>query len=83
MPISRLTSSICHVEATDAVGEVRVVGLRGGQQELVLAGPQDDAVLDDEAAIVEPARVLGVARLAGTDVACEDAAKEGLGVSAR
>ena len=65
-----------HVVATDPVLEVGEVRLRAGQQELVLAGPEDHAVLDHEAAIVEPARVLGVAGLAGTDVAGEDAGEE-------
>ena len=72
-----------HVEAADAVREVGEVGLGAGQQVLVLGRVQDDPVLDDEAAVVEPARVLGVARRAGADVAGEDAAKEGLGVLAR
>jgi hypothetical protein len=60
------------VVAADAILEIGEVRLGAGQQELVLAESEDHAVLDDEAAVVEPAGVLGVARLAGTDVAGED-----------
>ena len=69
-----------HVVAPDPVGEVGEVRFGAGQQELVLAGAQDDAVLDDEAAVVEPAGVLGVARRTGTDVAGEHAGQELLGI---
>ena len=62
--------------APDEVLEPGQVRLGGGQQELVVARPQDDAVLDDEAAVVAPGRVLGVARRAGPDVAGEDPGQE-------
>ena len=71
------------VSAPDEVLELGEVRFGGGQQELVGGRPQDDAVLDDEAAVVAPGRVLGVARRARPDVAGEDAGQERLGVADR
>ena len=68
------------VETADETLEVGEVRLGRGQDELVVGEPQDDAVLDDEAAIVAPGRVLRVARRARPDVASEDAGQEALGV---
>ena len=68
--------------APDEVLEVGKVGLRRRQQELVGSRSQDDAVLDDEAAVVAPRRVLRVARGACPDVAGQDAGQEALGVTA-
>ena len=70
------------VVPADPVLEVGEVRLGAGEEVLVLAGVQDDAVLDDEAAIVEPARVLRVAGRACADVAGEDAGEERLRVLA-
>ena len=71
------------VEPADQPLEVGEVRLGRGEQELVRRVAQDDAVLDDEAAIVAPDGVLGVTRLAGPDVAGQDAGQEALGVRAR
>ena len=80
MPISSVISSMVTRSRPTRSVEPGEVGLYGGQQELVRRRPQDDAVLDDEAAVVAPGRVLGVAWRAGPDVACEDARQEVLGV---
>ena len=74
--MSSLTSSIVTSCAADAVGEVGEVRLGAGEEVLVLGGVEDHAVLDDEAAVVEPAGVLGLAGRAGPDVAGEDAGEE-------
>ena len=58
---------------TDAVSEVGEVRLGAGQQVFRLARVQDDPVLDDEASIVQPARVLGLAGAALADVPGQDA----------
>ena len=71
------------VVAADAVLEIGEVRLGAREEVLVLGGVQDDPVLDDEAAIVEPAGVLGLARRACPDVAGEDAGQERLRVLAR
>ena len=73
--MSSLTSSIVTSMLADPVGEVGEVRLGAGEEVLVAARVEDDPVLDDEAAIVEPAGVLRVARLAGPDVAGKDAAR--------
>ncbi len=69
--------------APDPVGEVGEVRLGRGQQVLVLARVEDDPVLDDEAAIVEPDRVLRLTGGATPDVACQDPGQERLGILAR
>ena len=69
------------VAAPDEVLEVGEVGFRGGQQELVGGGAQDDPVLDHEAAVVAPGRVLGIARGAAADVAGKDSGQEPLRVA--
>ena len=71
------------VEAPDPVGEVREVGLGARQEVLVRPWMQDDAVLEDETALVEPARVVGVPCRARSDVAGEHPGEERLGVSPR
>ena len=68
------------VETADETLEIGEVRLGRGQDELVVGEPQDDPVLDDEAAIVAPGRVLRVTRSACPDVASEDAGQEALGV---
>ena len=60
------------VAAADEVLEIGEVRFRGGQQELVGGRSQDDAVLDHEAAVVAPGRVLRVPGGAAPDVAGED-----------
>ena len=72
-----------HALAPDEVLEPGEIRFGGGQQELVGGRPEDDAVLDDEAAVVAPGRVLGVARRARPDVAREDAGQEVFRVRAR
>ena len=49
MPYASETSSMVDVEPAHEVGEVAEVGLGGGEQELVVGVPEDDAVLEDEA----------------------------------
>ena len=68
------------VEAADEPFEVRKVRFRGREQVLVASVAQDDAILDDVAAVVAPGGVLRVARLACPDVAHEDTGQEPLGV---
>ena len=66
------------VAAPDQVGEVREVGLRGREHEVVLAVPQEHAVLDEEPAVVAPDGVLGVAGLEDARVTGEHAGEERL-----
>ena len=63
------------VEPADELLEVGEVRLGRGQQELLRPEAEDDAVLDDEAAVVAPGRVLGVPDSAGPDVAGEHAGR--------
>ena len=51
------------VAGPDEVGEPGEVGLGGREDELVVGVPEQDAVLDDEPAVVAPDRVLRLARL--------------------
>ena len=81
-PSSSLTVLDAHVQPPDAVGEPGEVGLGAGQQVLIGPRVQDDPVLDDEAALVEPARVLRAAGRGGADVAGQHAGEEGLGARA-
>ena len=70
-----------HVETAPEVLEPGEVRLGGRQQEVVGGRPEDDAVLDDEAAVVAPERVLGATRGAGADVAGEHAGEVALRVA--
>ena len=56
------------------------VGLGSGEQELVVAVPEDDSVLDHPTVVVTPDRVMRLARTAFSDVTSQDACKESLGV---
>jgi hypothetical protein len=71
-----------HVVAADPVVEPGEVRFRAREEVLVLRGVEDDPVLDDEAAVVEPARVLGLTGRALADVTGQDAAEECLRVLA-
>ena len=79
---SSLTSSMPTSSRPVSALEVGEIRLGGREQELLRAVAQDDAVLDDEAAVVAPGRVLRVARCALADVADEDAGQEPFRVGA-
>jgi hypothetical protein len=64
----------------DEVLEVAEVRFGGGEEELVRAVAEHDAVLVDVAAVVAPDRVLGLAGLAAPDVAGEHARQVALGI---
>ena len=68
------------VETADEALEVGEVRLGGGEEVLVLGEPDDDAVLDDEAAVVAPERVLRLPGRARPDVAGQHAGQEALRV---
>ena len=70
------------VATVQQAGEIRKVRLGRRQQVVVRGMPEHDAVLDNEAPIVTPDRVLAVTRRTCRDVAGEHAAQEWLRVRA-
>ena len=72
-----------HAQAPDSIGQVRVVRLRRGEQVVVPPATLDHAILEHEAALVEPGRVLRSLRRAGANVAGQDAGEEAFCVRPR
>ncbi len=70
-----------HLERADVLQQEGQVRLGGREQEVVGRVPEHHAVLEDEAAVVAPHRVLRPPRAAGADVTGEDPAEEPLRVS--
>ena len=81
--MSRLTSSTVTSSRPTRSANQAKLGSARGQQELVGPAVLDHAVLQHEAALVEPGRVVGVPRRAAADVARQHAGQEPLGVPAR
>ena len=70
-------------EAANELREVGQIWLSGGEHEFIAREPQDHAVFYDEASIVAPQRVLGLAIATLPNIASHDAGQITFGVDAR